>query len=303
MTERLSVVVPVYCNETTLVELSDRVSAALRTISHLEFEIVFVDDASTDRSWEVIEAMASAHPNVAGLRLASNVGQLRASCAGIDFARGDVFVSMDADLEHPPEAIPRFVRAFRAGHDLVVAQRTGRSSTSTRVLGSLAFNLLARILRLPTTDVGSSFLLCTPPIAAGLRRMVDRTGRQMLLPRMFASALNPTLLEVESSAETTSTYTLRRVVGLGGEFLAAELGPVVARRIIQASGCVLLLGFRAPLRKRALWSAGSMAVLGVVGLMAPMKFKRNRTEPLYEIAAQVGPGRWAAWPVAPSTRQ
>lgn len=290
MTQRLSVIVPVFGNEATLVELRDRVAATLRSVEDLDFEIVFVDDASTDRSWTVIESMASADPKVVGLRLVSNVGQLRAICAGIDAAGGDVLMSMDADLEHPPEAIPRLVRSFRDGHDLVVAQRTGRSSRSIRALGSSTFGLLARVLRLPTPDVGSSFLLCTPHLAVRMRRMIDRTGRQMVLPTMFASARNPTVIEVELSTETTSAYGLRSVVGLGGEFLAAEFGPVVARRVLLASGCVVVLGAIPTLRRRALWSAGSMAGLGLIGLLIPYTFRRDRTDLLYEDAARVGQG-------------
>jgi hypothetical protein len=284
------VVVPVYCNETTLVELRDRVSAALRSIEDLDFEIIFVDDASTDGSWSVIEAMALADPKVIGLRLAKNVGQLRADCAGNEVAGGDAIIAMDADLEHPPEAIPRLVRTFRDGHDLVVARRTGRSPDSVRAVGSLAFSLLARALRLPVSDVGSSYMIGTPHIAAEMRRMIERSGRQMMLPTVFNSAHNPTVIDVESPTRTTSAYSLPHAVRLAGQFLAGEVAPVIARRALPASGCILLFGAHPRLRRRALSLAGLTAGLALVGLLIPHTFRRDRTEPLYEVDARVGCG-------------
>lgn len=290
MSERVSVVVPVYGNEATLVELRDRVEATLGVIAGVDFELIFVDDASPDGSWSVIEAMASTDEQVVGLRLASNVGQLRASCAGVDAATGGIFVSMDADLEHPPEAIPRLLRALGEGHDLVVARRMGRSADRIRSLGSHTVNLVARSMRLPVPDVGSSFLACTPPVAAAMRSLVGRTGRQMVLPSVFGSAANPTIVEIEMSSTAPSSYALGRVMGLGGEFLAAELAPAAARRLLVASGCVLLLGVRARWRRQALWMGASLGVLGTLGVLAPSAFKRNGAKPLYSVESRVGHG-------------
>jgi hypothetical protein len=291
VTQLLSVIVPVFCNETTLVELRARLTSTLLAVEDLDFEIILVDDASSDRSWAVIEDMTRTDPRVVGLRLVSNVGQLRAICAGLEIARGEVLMVMDADLEHPPEAVPRLLGAFRDGHDLVVAQRTGRSSTSVRFFGSSIVNLLARMLRLPATDVGSSFMMGTPDLAVDMRRMVDRTGRQMFLPRVFDSASNPAVVEVELAAEsTTSAYALLRVVRLGGEFLVAEVGPVLARKVLLASVGVLALGMHPRLRRRALHLAASMVGIGFVGLLVPRAFKRNDTAPLYEVATRAGGG-------------
>ncbi len=291
MTERLSVIVPVYGNETTLRELKDRLATTLRTMGEVDYELIFVDDASPDGSWAVIEALASADPKVVGLHLVANVGQPMAYCAGIDVARGEVIMSIDADLEHPPEAIPRLVCALREGHDLVVARRIGHAPGGVRLLGSRTVNLLARVLRLSVSDVGSTFMVGTPEVAAAIRRVIERTGRQMLLPTLFEDAArNPTVIDVEMSVSSTSAYTLRRAVGLFGEFLAAELGPALARRTLQASGCVLVLAVHPRLRRGALRLGASMAGLGFVGLLVPFAFRRDHTESMYVVAARVGQG-------------
>lgn len=289
MTQRLSVFVPVYGNETTLRELRDRLFATLDTIEDIDPEVIFVDDASPDGSWSVIEAMASADPRVHGLRLASNVGQLPAICAGWEeVGGGEILVSIDADLEHPPEAMPELVEAFRRGHDLVTTRRVGDPSRNVRGLGSRVVNLLARALGLPVTDVGSSYLVCTPRVASEMRRIVERTGRQMVLPTVYAAAHHPTTITVQSAKRPTSGYTTWKAVRLGGEFLVAELGPVAARGALLSSIGIAALSLHAPSRRPALCWAAVLGGLGLVGLWVPRTFRRPSTEPLYVVDARVG---------------
>lgn len=289
MSQLLTIVVPVFRSEDTLVELHDRIAAAVEPIEDLDFELLFVDDASPDGSWARIEAMASTDPRVGGLRLGRNGGQIRAVCAGYAAARGDVLMAMDADLEHPPEAIPRMVEAYRRGHDLVVAQRVGRPTEGVRRRGSSAIGLVARAVGLPTTDVGSSFVLGSPRMGAELRRIVEETGRQMVGPTVFEAACSPTLVEVELPTEAPTAYPLRAVLGLAAEYVAAEAVPRLGRRLLLAAAGLALLGIHGPWRTRALRSAGATAAVGVIGLVAPWGFRRDRDQQLYEVVARIDP--------------
>lgn len=290
MNDRLSVIVPVYGNETTLRELKDRLTTTLAAMG-AEYELIFVDDASPDGSWGVIEAMASEDPRVVGVRLAANVGQPRAYCAGIDASGGSIIGSIDADLEHPPEAIPRLLEALREGHDLVVARRVGRAPGRLRLAGSRTVNLLARIVGLPVSDVGSTFMVGTPVVAAAFQEVIGSTDRQMLLPTLFQDAAsNATMIDVEMSVSTTSAYTLRRTVGLFAEFVAAVLAPALARRTLVASGCILVLGVHPRLRRGAVRVGIPLAGLGVAGLVLPSAFRRAPTESMYVVAERTGGG-------------
>jgi polyisoprenyl-phosphate glycosyltransferase len=105
----VSVVIPVYGNQQFLEELATRL---IETLGSLEraFEIIFVDDGSPDRSWELIEELSSRHSQVVGLRLSRNFGQHPAIAAGFERAVGDVTVLMDADLQDPPEELPRMLQ-------------------------------------------------------------------------------------------------------------------------------------------------------------------------------------------------
>ncbi len=116
----LSVVVPVYRSADCLPELVQRVHDALQP--HFErFELILVNDASPDRSWPVISALADQHPFVVGLNLRKNVGQDNAIMAGLHQATGEAVIIMDDDLQHDPADIPRLVTALDAGADVVYA--------------------------------------------------------------------------------------------------------------------------------------------------------------------------------------
>jgi glycosyltransferase involved in cell wall biosynthesis len=126
-TERLavSIVVPVFRSERTLRTLFDRVS---RTMAGTEggWEIVFVDDASPDGSWRVLEDLQRAHPDrVSAVRLARNFGQHNALMCGFHEARGDVVVTMDDDLQNPPEEVPKLLAALGNSELDVVYGRYG----------------------------------------------------------------------------------------------------------------------------------------------------------------------------------
>ncbi|HEY8021390.1 MAG TPA: glycosyltransferase family 2 protein [Thermoanaerobaculia bacterium] len=114
----VSAVVPVYNSEATLAELVRRLTAALEGAA-AGFEILLVNDGSRDGSWEAIAALAAADPRVRGVDLMRNYGQHNALLCGIRTARGEVIVTLDDDLQHPPEEIPRLLAALDARVDAV----------------------------------------------------------------------------------------------------------------------------------------------------------------------------------------
>ena len=114
----LSVVVPVYRGEATLRALAERVERTL-SAGPLPFELVFVDDCSPDGSRGVIQGLAAEKPWIRGLHLMRNYGQHNATLAGIRAARYDRIVTMDDDLQHPPEAIPLLLAKLDEGFDVV----------------------------------------------------------------------------------------------------------------------------------------------------------------------------------------
>ena len=120
----LSVVVPVFNEEGTLRELHRRLAAALPPDER--HEIVLVDDGSTDGSWQLMGQLAASDPRLRVVRLSRNFGHQAAITAGLDEARGDAVVVMDADLQDPPELIAEFLAKWREGHQVVYGVRQER---------------------------------------------------------------------------------------------------------------------------------------------------------------------------------
>ncbi len=141
----VSVVAPLFNEAATLPELVDRVAAVLRARAG-RFEIVLVDDGSTDATPAVLAAIQAANPAVRALTLSRNFGQSAALCCGIFAARGRVVVTMDADLQNPPEEIPRLLDALAPGVDVVTGRRAVRYERTWRWLGSRLVHWLARAL-------------------------------------------------------------------------------------------------------------------------------------------------------------
>jgi len=144
----LSVVTPVYNGEASVAELCRRLSEVLPRVA-TQHEIILVNDGSRDRSWEVISELSSRTPTVRGLNLMRNYGQHNALLCGIRAAKYDLVVTMDDDLQHPPEEIPRLLARLEEGFDVVYGAPKAEQNGLMRALAS-------RITRLAlSTAVGS----------------------------------------------------------------------------------------------------------------------------------------------------
>lgn len=136
----VSVVVPVYNSEGSLPLLAERLSQALGPGRQLG-ELILVNDASRDRSWQVVQELAAAHPWIRGVNLMRNYGQHNALLCGIRLAEYPIIVTMDDDLQTPPEEIPRMLEKLAEGHDVVYGTPVKETHGLFRDLASLTTKL------------------------------------------------------------------------------------------------------------------------------------------------------------------
>jgi len=122
----LSIVIPLFNEQETINELHRRMTTVLSGIQ-MRYELVFVNDGSRDKSLQLLQALHQADPNVAVVNLSRNFGKEIALSAGLDLAKGEAVVVIDADLQDPPELIPLLLDEWRNGYDVVFARRTERS--------------------------------------------------------------------------------------------------------------------------------------------------------------------------------
>ncbi len=125
----LSVVAPLYNEETNVVPFASAVRTALSDLG-VSYELILVNDGSSDGTWRAIQAEAAAHPGTRGLCLSRNFGHQGALFAGLNHARGQAVVSMDGDLQHPPSALGELLAKWREGYQVVNTRRADSSDTS-----------------------------------------------------------------------------------------------------------------------------------------------------------------------------
>ena len=137
MVIQLSIVVPVYRSMTVLPELVEQIHDVLKSSEYANgFELILANDCSPDDSWKVIEGLAQQFPFVRGISLRKNVGQHNATMAGLSFARGEIIVVMDDDLQHPPEAILVLADRVKSGNDVCYTKYRGRKHVAWKRWGS-----------------------------------------------------------------------------------------------------------------------------------------------------------------------
>jgi len=141
----VSIVVPVFNEEGSLESLASQICQVSRD-RQWNVEVVFVDDGSRDASWSKIVALAAGDPSIGGIRFQTNAGKAAALMAGFATARGDLVITMDADLQDPPEEIPRLVETIDQGYDVVSGWKRPRHDPWHKVCPSRVFNKLIGLL-------------------------------------------------------------------------------------------------------------------------------------------------------------
>ncbi|HSO35800.1 MAG TPA: glycosyltransferase family 2 protein, partial [Labilithrix sp.] len=165
---KISVAIPVYNSTKTLEPLVSRLIVAIEEMGHVA-EIVCVDDHSPDGSWAVLTELKASRPQMKIARLAKNSGQHNAVLCALTLTTGDIVVTMDDDLQHPPEEVPKLVRAVEAGPELVIGayEGTKKHSALRNAGGGIVDATLRRIFHLDRTVELTSFRAMT-------RSLVDR---------------------------------------------------------------------------------------------------------------------------------
>ena len=144
-----SIIIPVYNGSKTLSELFFRIKTVFETEIKQSYEVIFVDDASKDKSWEVLSEIKKENHNVSIYQMTRNFGQHAALLCGFNFATGRYIITMDDDLQHPPEEIPRLINAIQTSEmDVILGSYEQKQHSWFRNIGTILINkALTKILR------------------------------------------------------------------------------------------------------------------------------------------------------------
>ena len=237
----VSVVIPVYNEQDVLQALFDRIYPVLDGLGQ-RYEIIYVNDGSRDRSAQMLAAQFRLRPDVTRVVLFNgNFGQHMAIMAGFEHVRGQIAVTLDADLQNPPEEIPRLVAAIRAGHDYVGSIRMQRNDTAFRRVASRLMNRLREnITHIQMTDQGCM-------LRAYDRALVDTLNAcrevNTFIPALaYTFAASPTEIEVshEERHAGESKYSLYKLIRLNFDLVTGF--STVPLQWFSLIGTVLSLG-------------------------------------------------------------
>jgi len=164
----LSIVVPVYNEEENIAELYKQIKEVI-VRENYNAEVIFVDDGSTDKTYDELYRLSKEDKRVKIVRFRKNFGQTAAFAAGFDYAKGDVIISMDGDLQNDPKDIPNLLRKIEEGYDVVSGRRKKRKDHWSRVLPSKIANwLIGKISGVKLHDYGCSLKAYRRDVAKNL---------------------------------------------------------------------------------------------------------------------------------------
>ncbi len=218
---QVSVVIPVYNEEANLAALMGRLLPVMKEMGK-SFEVILVDDGSKDNSLNLLKEFA-ASPNIKVVELTRNYGQHAAIMAGFSIVRGNMIITMDADLQNPPEEIPNLVRVMEEGrYDVVGTIRKGRKDSFLRILPSKIINMVARkITGVSMRDWGCMLRAYSRPV---VERMIECHEQATFIPAL-ATVFAKRVTEIEVSHEERfggkSNYPLRKLINLQFDLVAS----------------------------------------------------------------------------------
>jgi len=215
----ISIVIPVYNEEGNLRPLFDRLYPVMAGTGRT-FEIIFTDDGSRDRSLEILKGLAAGHREVKVVEFNGNFGQHMAILAAFEKSTGDIVITLDADLQNPPEEIPKLVAEMEKGHDAVGSVRQKRQDTIFRRTASLIVNIMTRKMTgMKMTDYGCMLRAYHRNVVDNINRCQEATTFIPALGQTFAA--NPSEVEVAHAERTEgeSKYSLYKLIRLNFDLM------------------------------------------------------------------------------------
>ncbi|MBB2676232.1 UNVERIFIED_ORG: dolichol-phosphate mannosyltransferase [Rhizobium esperanzae] len=314
----LSIVAPCHNEEEGLREFCRRASAAAQSVAGDAFELILVDDGSSDGTWEIISELAAKVPQVLGVRLLRNHGHQLASTAGLSASRGERILLIDADLQDPPELLLMMMPIMERGADVVYGQRTRREGETWFKLAtaSLFYRTLSRLASVTIPrDTGDfrlmrrrvvDILLAMPERDRFIRGMVSWIGgRQVALPyerdARFAGTTKYPLRKMINFAldaiTSFSTTPLRIATWLGMISAGIAMALLVFTFIRWLQG-ETVTGWSSIMATVSSFSAIQLICIGIIGEYLGRLVQESKKRPMFMIETILRGSEYAELPTA-----
>ena len=304
MEPQLSIVTPAFNEASALPALVARLREALEP-TNLRYELIIVNDGSTDQTWQIVQQMSLGDPTVRGLRLSRNFGHQLAILAGLSVAEGDVVVTMDSDLQHPPELIPDLLRKYAEGFEVVHAVRRDAAGTNwfKRRSADVFYWLFNHLTSLDLPSGAADFRLMSRRVVNVLLSMPERRPFLRALARWVGFEQTTVAYEPGRRIDGKTTYTFSRMIRLAWDAvvsfssvplrLASLLGLIVSALgaiylvyvlLVAEFSSQVVQGWRS-LTAAVLFLGGvQLLFLGVLGQYVSRMYEDVKRRPLFLVA-------------------
>jgi len=310
----ISVIVPCYNEEQVIVETNRQLAATLAVLDDLDFEVIYVDDGSGDKTVDLLRAIQSADEHTRVVRLARNFGHQLAVSAGLEHAAGDAVVIIDADLQDPPEVIPEMVARWRDGYHVVYGMRTDRPGETAFKLwtAKLFYRFINRLSKVQIPiDVGDfrlldrrvvDVLLSMPERDRFLRGMVSWIGfRQVAVmyrrgERRAGESKYPLFKMLQFAADGVLSFSLtplRLALWVGFLSIGMAFAGILYALIIRLYTNDWVRGWTSIFTAVLFIGGAQLVTLGIIGEYIGRIYAEVKRRPLYVIEERLGFGKAA----------
>ena len=209
----LSVVIPVYNEEENIPKLYEELKEVLERLPY-DYEIIFVDDGSTDRTPQILEELAKKDPRVKVIRFRRNYGQTAAMYAGFQYASGDVVITMDGDLQNDPHDIPKLLEKINEGYDIVSGWRKDRKDPFlSRILPSKIANwIISKVTGVHLHDYGCTLKAYRKEVAKNFRLYGDMHRFLPAVAKSFGAKITEVVVNHRPRLYGKSKYGIGRTI-------------------------------------------------------------------------------------------
>ena len=304
--KKISIVIPAFNEEENLPQIRQAVGEVFKTLSGYNYELIFVNDGSRDNTQAVLEDLSEKFPEVKFIEFSRNFGHQNAVKAGLDFADGNCVISMDGDLQHPPELIPRLIQKWEEGYDIVYTIRKYSKNISyfKRKTSDFFYHLLSSLSDVELEKGSSDFRLMDASVVdvirsssesdIFLRGMVKWVGfKQYSIPFIAADRF-----------AGSSKYSLGRMIKFAFTgitafsvkplYLAAYLGfffsllpllyvPYVVYSFLNNSE---ISGWASLIMTVVFFGGVQLIILGILGIYMGKIFKQMKNRPVYIVRSK-----------------
>lgn len=306
MEEKISIVIPVFLGEKTLIQLVSRINEVFKSIS-AQYELIIINDASPDNSWELIKNLCSKNLNIKGINLSRNFGQHYAISSGLEHASGDWIIVMDCDLQDVPEEISKLFKKALEGYDIVLGIRKERGDNFIRkTVSTIFYKILSWLSGVEHDHRIGNFGIYRKNVVNAILLMGDsiRYFPSMVKWVGFKSIGINVKHAIRQNGKTS--YNFKKLRNLALDIilsysdrpirLAIKMGLFVSLLSLVAT---LITFFRALIGKFevqgyasiiiSIWFLSGLiiAIIGIVGLYVSKTFQAARRRPLFIIADKI----------------